>query len=44
MRQFDYKQHIPVSINISDELHAINCQDKNDDYNWLKRYEVYVSQ
>jgi hypothetical protein len=43
MQQFSYKQHIPVDINTSNALHAINHQGKNADYNWLSRHGAYVS-
>jgi hypothetical protein len=40
--QFSYRQHISVNIDMSDALHAIPCQDKNDDYDWLSRHRAYA--
>jgi protein involved in sex pheromone biosynthesis len=41
MRQFDYRQHVPVDINTSDALHAITHKGKNDDYDWFHS-EMYI--
>ena len=32
MRQFNYRQHIPIDIKTSDALHTITRRGKNNDY------------
>jgi hypothetical protein len=43
MQQFDFKQHIPSDIDISDQLHSISRSGRHVDYNWMIHHPKHVS-
>jgi len=42
MWQVDLKQHILPDIDISDQLHSINCSGRHADYTWMDHHLQYI--